>query len=233
MIDKTTPLQEAVARIRPGSRVMVGGFGSPGTPMTLLRALLEQGTGELTVIKNEANEPGVGVSLLIEAGRVRRMVLSHLGLNTRAIEMMNKGELEVEFHPQGILAEKIRCGGAGLLAFVTDIGVDTIIRDSRRTIQWEGREAILEPALRADVALVHAARADRGGNLAYAKSARNFNPLMAMAADLVIAEAAQVLDTGALDPDAVHTPAAFVDHVVDLGGNLSNDYGVLEHHVLA
>jgi acetate CoA/acetoacetate CoA-transferase alpha subunit len=210
--------------------VMVGGFGLPGTPLTLVQGLVDAGVQDLTLIKNEANEPGIGVSLLIEAGRVSRMVLSHLGLNTVAMKMMVAGELEVEFHPQGILAEKIRCGGAGLLAFVTDIGIDTILRDSRQVVQFDGREAILEPALRADVALIHAARADRLGNLCYTKSAFNFNPLMAMAADTVIAEAVEVVEPGGLDPDEVHTPGAFVDHIVELG-EPGEAYKVLEHHV--
>ena len=231
MTDKTTPLAEAVARITSGSTVMVGGFGLPGTPMTLVAELFRQGQDDLTLIKNEANEPGMGISLIIEAGRLRKLVLSHLGLNTKAIAMMNAGELDIEFHPQGILAEKIRCGGAGLLGFVTDIGVDTIIAENRQVMDVDGTRAIFEPCLRADVALVHAARADRYGNLVYTRTARNFNPLMAQAADLVIAEAAEVVDVGELDPDHVHTPGVFVDHVVDLGG-LVDSYGVLEHHVV-
>lgn len=232
MIDKTTSSAEAVASIKDGHTVMVGGFGLPGTPITLLNALLERNLKDLTVIKNEANEPGIGVSKLIEAGHISTFVLSHLGLNTKAIEMMNRGEITVEFHPQGILAEKIRAGGAGLLGIVTDIGIDTILRESREVIQYDGREAFIEPALRADVALIHAAKADKAGNLAYVKSARNFNPLMAQAADLVVAEAVEVVEIGELDPDTVHTPAAFVDHIVDLGGSLSEEYGVLKHHVI-
>ncbi len=230
MKDKTVTLEQALAGVTDGMTVMVGGFGVPGTPMTLLQALLDTGVTDLTLIKNEANELGVGVSLLIEAGRVSRMVLSHLGLNTRAVEMRNSGELEVEFHPQGILAEKIRAGGAGLPGLLSDIGIDTIIRQGKQVVTVNGREAMVEPSLRADVALIHAARADRMGNLCYTRSACNFNPLMAMAADLVIAEAVEVVRPGDIDPDIVHTPGCFVDRLVDLDG-LSEKYKVLEHHV--
>jgi len=230
MRDKRALLEQALAPITDGMTLMVGGFGLPGTPLTLLDGLLAKGVKGLTIIKNEANEAGMGVSRLIEAGRVTRLIITHLGLNGVVMQMMHRGEVRVEFHPQGILAEKIRCGGAGLLGFVTDIGIHTILRETRRVIDMDGREAFLEPALRADAALVHAARADAMGNLAYVKSARNFNPLMAMAADYVAAEAVRVDAPGALGPDDVHTPGAFVDAVVELG-ELSSEYKVLEHHV--
>lgn len=230
MIDKTTSVVQAIEVITDGQSIMVGGFGVPGTPFLLIEALLAQGTGELTLIKNEANEDGLGVSKLIEAGRVKRLITSHLGLNATVIGLMNDGKIIVEFFPQGILAEKIRAGGAGLLAIVTDIGIDTILRVDKKVICSGGRDGIVEPALRADIALVHAAKADRAGNLVYEKSARNFNPLMATAADLVIAEAEQVVEIGELAPDEIHTPGAFVDHVV-LIEELLPAYGVLHHHV--
>lgn len=231
MLDKTVPLKDALAGIRDGASVMVGGFGMPGCPAALIDALLDLGPRDLTIIKNEANEPGMGVSRLAEAGQVSRIVLSHLGLNSAVIEMMNKGEIEIEFFPQGILAEKIRCGGAGFPGFLTDIGMDTIIKRDKVVVEFQGREFIVEPSLRADVALVHARRADRMGNLVYAKTAQNFNPLMATAADLVVAEALEVVDAGAIDPDQVHTPCAFVDRVVDLGNKPTEAYEVMEHHV--
>lgn len=230
MKNKLVSLDQALDGVRDGMTVMLGGFGLPGTPMTLIQALLDKGVRDLTLIKNEANEPGMGVSLLIEAGRVKKMVLSHLGLNVRAVEMRNAGDLEVEFHPQGILAEKIRAGGAGLPGLLSDIGIDTILREGKQIVTVGGREAMVEPSLRADVALVHAATADYVGNLRYTRSASNFNPLMAMAADMVIAEAVEVVETGAMDPDSVHTPGCFVDRLVDLGG-LSEKYEVLDHHV--
>jgi acetate CoA/acetoacetate CoA-transferase alpha subunit len=230
MIDKVTTIDRAMAGMRDGQSIMVGGFGVPGTPFLLIDGLLRLGIGELTLIKNEANEAGLGVSLLLEKGRVKRLITSHLGLNATAIAMMNAGEISVDFFPQGILAEKIRAGGAGILAIVTDIGIDTILRQGKHIIKLESGEAIVEPALRADVALVHAAKADRAGNLVYEKSARNFNPLMAIAAARVIVEAEMVVEIGEIPPDQVHTPGAFVDHVVKIE-QLLPEYGVLKHHV--
>jgi acetate CoA/acetoacetate CoA-transferase alpha subunit len=230
-MDKTTAIEQALSAVQDGHTVMVGGFGVPGTPFTLIDRLLVQGTRNLTLIKNEANEAGMGVSKLLEAGRVRTLITSHLGLNPTAIAMMNRGEIAVELYPQGILAEKIRAGGAGLLGIVTDIGIDTILRENRQLVQVAGQEAILEPSLRADIALIHAATADRAGNLQFARSARNFGPLMAMAADRVIVETEAIVPVGALDPDAVHLPGAFVDHIVVLE-ELTAEYGVLTRHVL-
>jgi len=230
MMDKTTTAPEALSTLKDGSSLMVGGFGVPGTPFSLINSVLDSQVRTLTLIKNEANEAGLGVSLLIEAGRVERLIISHLGLNSVAIAMMNNGEITVDFFPQGILAEKIRAGGAGLLAIVTDIGIDTILRRQEDVVNVAGHEGMIEPALRADVALIHAACADRSGNLVYEKSARNFNPLMATAADLVIVEAEVVVETGTIPPDQVHTPGAFVDHVVPLD-ELLPEYGVLQHHV--
>jgi acetate CoA/acetoacetate CoA-transferase alpha subunit len=174
----------------------------------------------------------MGVSKLLEAGQVRRMITTHLGLNKTAIGMMNRGEIEVEFYPQGILAEKVRAGGAGLYGFLTDIGLDTeLLASTKQTTWFEGRELILEPALTAEVALVHAAKADRFGNLLYAKSAMNFNPLMATAAATVIAEVEEVVEIGELDPEHIHTSGAFVDHLVVLE-ELSEEYGILERHLV-
>jgi acetate CoA/acetoacetate CoA-transferase alpha subunit len=231
MKDKITPLADAVRAVHSGASVMVGGFGVPGTPFTLIDAVLASGSSDLTLIKNEANEDGMGLSKLIEAGRAKKLITSHLGLNATVIGMMNRGEIEVTFFPQGILAEKIRAGGAGLAGILTDIGIDTILAENKRVIAIDGQRVIIEPALRADVALVHAAVADRLGNLVYAKSARNFNPIMATAAATVIAEVEHLVDPGDLDPDAVHTPGGFVDQVVLLE-ELSEEYGILQHHVV-
>lgn len=231
MIDKRTSIEKALERVRHGDRVMVGGFGVPGTPFTLINGLLGKGTRGLTLIKNEANEDGMGLSRLIEAGRARKLICSHLGLNATVIGMMNRNEIDVEFYPQGILAEKIRAGGAGLMGILTDIGLDTILENEKQCIEIEGQRALVEPALRADVAFIHAFMADDFGNLVYQKSARNFNPLMATAADTVIAEVEAIVDTGDLDPEHVHTPGAFVDHVVVME-EITSEYGVLEHHTL-
>jgi acetate CoA/acetoacetate CoA-transferase alpha subunit len=231
MIDKTTELSEALEGIRDGATVMVGGFGVPGTPFVLIDALLASGVRNLTLIKNEANEDHMGLSKLIEAGRARRMITSHLGLNATVIGMMNAGRIEVEFYPQGILAEKIRAGGAGLMGIVTDIGIDTLLGEKKRRIEVDGMAAVFEPSLRADVALIHAAAADRYGNLIYEKSARNFNPLMATAADTVVVETESLVAPGDLAPDRIHTPGGFVDRLVLLK-RLTDEYGILEHHVL-
>ena len=231
MIDKTIILEQAINEITDGAKVMVGGFGVPGTPFALIDGLLESGAAGLTLIKNEANEDHMGLSKLIEAGRAKKLITSHLGLNATVIGMMNRGEIEVEFYPQGILAEKIRAGGAGLMGILTDIGVDTILVEKKEVISVSGQRAVVEPALCADVALIHAAVADPFGNLVYEKSARNFNPAMATAAKTVIVEAERLVASGELDPDVIHTPGGFIDHVVVLN-ELSGEYGILEHHVL-
>jgi len=231
MIDKICLIEDIRSRFKDGMTVMVGGFGVPGTPFTLIDALLATGASDLTLIKNEANEDHMGLSKLIEAERCKKIITSHLGLNATVIGFMNRGEIDVDFYPQGILAEKIRAGGAGLFGFLTDIGIDTILSDKKQKVTIDGREVIAEPALRADVALIHAATADRSGNLVYEKSARNFNPLMATAADTVIAEVERVAETGSLDPDQIHTPGAFVDHLVEIK-DLTQEYGILAHHVI-
>jgi acetate CoA/acetoacetate CoA-transferase alpha subunit len=231
MIDKNCSIENIRSRFKDSMTVMVGGFGVPGTPFTLIDALLATGASDLTLIKNEANEDHMGLSKLIEAGRCKKIITSHLGLNATVIGFMNRGEIEVDFYPQGILAEKIRAGGAGLFGFLTDIGIDTILSEKKQTMTIDGRKVIVEPALRADVALIHAAVADRSGNLVYEKSARNFNPLMATAAVTVIAEVEQLVETGTLEPDQIHTPGAFVDHLVEIE-ELTPEYGILAHHVV-
>ncbi len=224
--DKTCAIEEAIARIPEGATVMVGGFGVPGTPFTLIRELVRQGQRNLTIIKNDANEKGMGIDHLIANGQVARLITTHIGLNPRAIEMLNAGHLAVEFNAQGILAERVRAGGAGLKAIVTDIGLDTELAHGKPRIEIGGQPAMVETALRADAALIHAHRADVFGNLDYVATARNFNPLMAMASDLVIAEAEAVMPLGDLAADEVHTPGPFVDHVVGLT-EISEEYQVV------
>jgi len=226
MTDKTTTIGEAVGAIGDGATVMIGGFGVPGTPFCLLDELLRQGQKELTLIKNDANETGMGVDHLLESGQVEKLIVTHIGLNPRAVQMMHDARLEVEFCAQGILAERIRSGGAGLLGLLTDIGIGTRLAEGKQLIEIEGRRGLFEKALTADFALVHAWRADPFGNLLYTASARNFNPLMAMAADRVIVETEQLLPAGGLDPEAIHTAGPFVDCVVPLPG-LTKEYGVV------
>lgn len=231
MIDKIASTDKALEHIHDGDTVMVGGFGVPGTPFTLIDGLLKKGITDLILIKNEANEDGMGISKLIEAGRVKKLITSHLGLNATVIGMMNRKDIKVEFYPQGILAEKVRAGGAGLFGILTDIGIDTILREKKQIITIDGRQVIVEKPLRADAALIHASIADRMGNLIYEKSAQNFNPVMAMAADKVIAEVEKIVEIGELDPDQIHTPGAFVDYIIMIR-KLTSEYGVLESHVL-
>jgi len=225
---KVCDINAAVADIPEGATIMVGGFGSPGTPFALLDALLASGQGNLTLIKNDANEPGIGIGKLIEAGRVKRLITSHLGLNRIAIEAMNTGKLEVIFHPQGLLAEKIRCAGVGHGGFLTDIGLGTEIAEGRQEISMDASTWAIEPALQADIALIHAERADRYGNLIYRGTASNFNPLMAMAAERVIAQTYQIDEPGDLPIDTIHTPCAFVSQVVQVD-RASSQQGVRPH----
>jgi acetate CoA/acetoacetate CoA-transferase alpha subunit len=228
MTVKTDTIQAAIARISDGDTIMVGGFGVPGTPFCLLDELLRQGQKELTLIKNDANEVGMGVDHLLQNGQVDKLVVSHIGLNVNATKLMNEGRIEVEFCPQGILAERIRCAGAGLFGFLTDIGVDTLLAKDKTRIEVDGRELLLEEPLKADFALLHAHNADPWGNLVYAAAAQNFNPLMAMAADKVIVEIEHLLGNGDLLPETIHTPAPFVDVLVELP-ELTAQYGVLRH----
>ena len=224
--DKTQSIESAISTIRDGASVMIGGFGVPGTPFTLIRELVRQGQKGLTIIKNDANETGMGVDRLLANGQVARLITTHIGLNPRAVAMLNAGEIEVEFCAQGILAERVRAGGAGLKAIITDIGMETDLGTGKPRIAIDGSEAMIETGLRADVALLHADRADRFGNLEYVATARKFKPLMAMAADHVIAEAETVLPVGGISPDEVHSPGPFIDQVVELG-SLSEEYGVV------
>lgn len=230
-MDKTTSIEKAIATICDRSTIMVGGFGVPGTPFILIDQLLDQGTKHLTIIKNEANIAGMGVSKLIEAGRVDKLITSHLGLNAKVLGMMNRTEIEVEFNPQGILAERIRAGGGGLLGVITDIGIDTILNKNKNIVVVNGQKGIVEKALRADVALIHAAVGDCCGNLIYEKSAQNFNPAMATAAKIVIAEVEKLVEVGSMTPEYIHTPGAFVDHVVEIK-ELTSEYGILEEYVI-
>lgn len=227
---KYASVEDAIAMIPDGASIMVGGFGSPGTPFALLDELLAQGQKGLTLIKNDANEPDIGIGRLIRAGRVDRLITSHIGLNRVAIEEMNQGRLAVEMYPQGLLAEKIRCAGAGHLGFLTDIGLETEIAQQRRELELNGRKCAIEPAITADFALIHAEVADTYGNLAYRGTAINFNPLMAMAADKVIAQAFRVESPGGLKPEAIHTPCAFVNHVVRVDPATS-EQGIRAHAV--
>ena len=227
LTDKTTTAEVAIDQINDGATIMIGGFGVPGTPFCLIEELVRQGQKGLTVIKNDANETGMGVDHLLENGQVDKLIVTHIGLNPRAIQMMNENVLEVEFCAQGMLAERIRAAGAGLFGFLTDIGIDTKLSEGKTVIEFEGHPSLIETALKADFALVHAHRADPFGNLTYAASAQNFNPLMAMAADTVLVEVEELMSLGDLAPNTIHTPGPFVDCVIPLP-ELTKEYGVVQ-----
>lgn len=213
MKSKVIALETLRSCFRDGMRVMVGGFMGVGAPPALIQALADSGARGLTLISNDASRIDNGVGPLIASGRVRTLQASHIGMNPEAGRLMLAGALEVEMVPQGTLAERIRCGGAGLGGVLTPTGVGTIVEEGKQKLSVGGREFLLELPLRADVALLKARRADRAGNLVYERSARNFNPLMALAADLVIAECDELVDVGAIDPEHVVTPGAVVDFV--------------------
>lgn len=227
LANKVTELAKAIGQINDSATIMIGGFGSPGTPFSLIEQLVKHGAKHLTIIKNDANQNDMGVDLLLQNGQVDKLITSHIGLNSNAIGLMNAGSLEVEFVPQGILAERVRVAGAGLLGFVTDVGIDTSLADGKPRMTINDVEGVLETALTADFALIHAAKADTFGNLTYAATAQNFNPAMAMAAKLTIAESTDIVQLGDIDPNCVHTPAPFVNMLVSLP-NLSEAYNVIK-----
>ncbi|MBZ0217129.1 MAG: CoA transferase subunit A [Fimbriimonadaceae bacterium] len=227
MRNKLTTIEEAVAGIRDGMTVMISGFGVPGTPFTLIEELVRQGPKHLTVIKNDADELGMGIDHLLKAGLVDRLIASHIGLNPRAVEEMNAGRLLVEFNAQGILAERIRAAGAGVMGIATDIGVGTMLENGKRLIEMDGKIVLVETTLKADYRLVHAGQADPFGNLRFAATARNFSPRMAMAAETTIVGVEEMMELGALAPDEIHTPGPFVQKIVPLSV-ISEAYNVVQ-----
>jgi acetate CoA/acetoacetate CoA-transferase alpha subunit len=216
-MDRVLELEEAVERtLRSGQTVMVGGFGRGGVPFSLLEYLADRPDAfrDLMLIKNDASEPGLGVGPLLERGMVRRLVATHLGLNPDFIAQMNRGEVACELVPQGIFAERIRAGGAGIPAFLTDIGFETEVAAGKPIVELDGRRYLLERALRGDVALICADVVDRSGNCWWRGSNRNMCVVMATACTRVIVEAREIVPIGELRPEDVHLPAVFVDAVV-------------------
>lgn len=214
---KTVSIEDAVAMIPDGARLMIGGFMGVGTPERLLDELVRQRKSNLTVIANDAAVPGKGIGKLVDAELVTRMVASHIGLNPKAQQQMMAQKMAIDLVPQGTLIERIRAGGCGLGGVLTPTGVGTIVEEGKRRIEVDGKSFLLETALRADFALVHAFLADYIGNLAYALTARNFNPVIAMAADTVIVTAEHIVPVGVIAPDHVVTPAPLVDYLVANG----------------
>lgn len=214
---QTTQAEEVVAKIPNGASLLIGGFMAVGTPERIIDEIVRQGKRELTVIANDTAQPGFGIGKLIGARLVHRLIASHIGLNPQTQQQMMSGELSVDLVPQGTLIERIRAGGYGLGGVLTPTGVGTEVERGKQTLEVDGRTYLVEVAIRADYALVHAFLADYLGNLAYALTARNFNPIVAMAGATVIATAEHIVPIGVIAPDHVMTPAPVVDYLIGNG----------------
>ena len=213
-MNKVRRSAEALAGIREGMTVMIGGFLAVGTPLVLVDELVKKQVRNLTVIANDTAMPDRGIGRLIVNRQAKKVIVSHIGTNPETGRQLMAGELEVELTPQGTLAEKIRAGGSGLGGVLTPTGVGTVVEEGKQKIKINDRDYLLELPLRADVALIYAHKADKAGNLIFRRSARNFNPVMAMAADLVIAQVSEVVEIGAIDPDEVMVPGIVIDYIV-------------------
>lgn len=215
-MDKVYPDAHAAldGLLRDGMTIMSGGFGLCGIPEALIAAIRDSGVGGLTVVSNNAGIDGVGLGLLLETRQIRKMISSYVGENKLFADLYLRDELELEFNPQGTLAERIRAGGAGIPAFFTKTGVGTLVAEGKEIRDFDGESYVMERGLFADLAIIHAWKADREGNLVYRKTARNFNPVMATAAKVTVAEVEHLVEPGAIEPDHIHTPGIFVKRIV-------------------
>lgn len=213
-MSKFITVEEAVSKIKSGMTLMIGGFLANGTPNRIVEALSKTDVKDLTIIANDTAYPDKGIGLLITNKQVKKVIASHIGTNANTIQQFNDKELVVEFSPQGTLAERIRCGGAGLGGVLTPTGLGTVIEEGKEKVTVDGKEYLLEKPLHADIALIGANICDETGNAIYKGTTQNFNPMMATAADLVIVEAQEVVKTGAISMEQVHTPGIFVDYIV-------------------
>ena len=200
--------------VRDGQTFAVGGFGLCGIPEALIAALRDTGAQQLTCISNNAGVDGFGLGLLLESRQIKKMISSYVGENKEFERQYLAGELELEFVPQGTLAEKLRAGGAGIPAFFTKTGVGTLVAEGKETRDFDGETYLMERALTADVALIKAWKADKSGNLIYRRTARNFNPMAATAGKITVVEVEEIVENGTFDPDQVHTPGIFIDRIV-------------------
>ncbi|MBN8200137.1 CoA transferase subunit A [Bacillus sp. NTK034] len=217
--NKIIEIDEAMKHFRDGMIIMFGGFGGIGTPPALIDGILENGFKDLTLIGNDSGFPHIGIGKVVSQGRAKKMIASHIGSNPVAGQLMTDGKMEVEFSPQGILAERIRAGGVGIPAILSDIGLDNdIVTSNKQTCNLSGKKYLIESALTAEISIVFAKKADPYGNLIYDKSARNTNPIVAMAGDMTIAEVEEIVPLGSLDPDEIITPGVFVDYIVPSKG---------------
>ncbi|WP_066299615.1 CoA transferase subunit A [Bacillus sp. FJAT-29937] len=216
---KIISIEAALEYFTDGMTILFGGFGGIGSPPTIIDGILEKGIRDLTLIGNDTGFPHIGIGKIVSQGKVRKIIASHIGSNPVAGQLMTEGKLEVEFSPQGILAERIRAGGVGLGGILSDIGMDNeLVSSNKQTVILGGKQYIVETALTGDVSIVFAKKADSFGNLIYDKSARNTNPLVAMAGNITIAEVEEIVPVGSLDPDEVVTPGVFVDYIVPSKG---------------
>jgi 3-oxoacid CoA-transferase subunit A len=204
---------EAIRDVFDGATIMVGGFGLCGIPENLIRALVKKGTRKLTTISNNAGVDGFGMGLLLSAGQIQKHIGTYVGENKLLEQMILDGRIELELVPQGTFSERMRAAGAGIPAFFTPTGVGTLVEENKEKREFDGRTYLMERALKADFAFVKAWKGDKWGNLVYRKTARNFNPMMASAANVTIAEVEHLVEPGELDPDTVHTPSVFVKRI--------------------
>ena len=212
-MNKHISLEEAVSKIKSGMTLMIGGFLTNGSPLKILEWLAQSSIKDLVLICNDTAYPDKAHGKLIANGQVRKVITSHIGTNPATIEQMNAGSLEVEFVPQGTLAERIRAAGSGLGGVLTPTGLGTLVENGKQKMTIDGKEFLLEKPLRADVALIGASMGDKSGNLIYKGTSQNMNPLMATAADKVIAEVNELFETGAFAPETIHTPCLFVNYI--------------------
>ena len=213
-MSKFISIEEAVSKVKDGMTIMVGGFLANGTPNKIVDALAKSGVKNLTLICNDTAYPDKGVGQLIANKQVKKLFVSHIGTNPHTSEQMNSGELEIEFCPQGSLAERVRAGGCGLGGILTQTGMGTIVAEGKQIVNVDGKDYLLEKPLRADIALIGASLGDKAGNLVYRGTSQNFNPLMASAADLVIAEINELVEIGEIAAESVKTPSIMVDFIV-------------------
>jgi 3-oxoacid CoA-transferase subunit A len=213
MDKRITSPDAALANLRDGMTILMGGFGLCGIPENLIEALRLKGTKDLTIVSNNAGVDDFGIGVLLQNRQVKKMISSYVGENKLFEKLVLSGELQVELNPQGTLAERIRAAGAGIPAFYTPTGYGTMVAEGKETREFNGRHYVLERALRGDFAFVKAWKGDRWGNLIYRKTARNFNPMMATAADYVVAEVEELVETGELPADLIHTPGVFVNAI--------------------
>ena len=216
---KIKTVEEAMDMIQDGMTIMIAGFGGVGSSYRLVNEIIKKNVKNLTLISIDAGDPNVGPDHIIQNEQVKKLITSHIGATPTTGQQMNEGKLEVEFSPQGTLAERIRAGGVGLGGILTDVGLGTMVEEGKQQVVLNGKTFLVESALRADIAIILAEKADSFGNLVYSKTARGLNPLMAMAADITIVDAKEIVPLGAIDPEDVVTPGAFVEVIVHGGGD--------------